>query len=191
MKKGWIVALVILGTLLVIGLGIFSWISGTYNRFVALEQGVDAQWGQVENVLQRRFDLVPNLVESVKGGMQQEQKVFGDIAQARTKYAGAATTDEKVAAAGEFDGALSRLLVIMENYPQLKSLDTVNTLMSQLEGTENRIAVERKRYNDVAQEYNTAIKSFPDNILAGMFGKVSKPYFEAVAGATEAPKVKF
>jgi len=190
-KKGLIIGGVIFAILVIIGLSIFGWVSGTYNNFVTLEQKVNAQWGQVENVLQRRFDLIPNLVETVKGGMQQEQKVFGDIAQARTKYAGATTTDEKAVAAGELDGALSRLLVIMENYPQLKSLDTVQTLMSQLEGTENRIAVERRRYNEVAQEYNTAIVRFPGNILAGMFGKTQKPYFEAVDAAQTAPKVKF
>lgn len=191
MKKLLIGIGIVLGILLVIGLMIFGWITSTYNSFVTKEQAVDAQWSQVENQFQRRYDLIPNLVESVKGGMKQEQKVFGDIAQARTRYAGATTTNEKVAAAGELDGALSRLLVIMENYPQLKSIDTVNTLMTQLEGTENRISVERKRYNDMAREYNTTIKSFPGNILAGMFGKVAKPYFEATAGAEVAPKVNF
>jgi LemA protein len=180
-----VIAIVLI--LLIIGLSVI----GTYNGLITKEQSVDAQWANVETVLQRRFDLVPNLVESVKGGMAQEQKVFGDIAQARTKYAGAATNDEKAAAAGELDGALGRLLVIMENYPQLKSIETVQALMAQLEGTENRISVERNRYNEMAREYNTAIKRFPTNILAGMFGKTEKPYFEAQSGAQEAPKVKF
>lgn len=183
--------LIVIGVVVVLGLIIFGWLSGTYNNFVKLSQEVDSQWAQVENVYQRRADLVPNLVETVKGGMAQEQKVFSEIAQARTKYAGATTTSEKAVAAGELEGALSRLLVIMENYPQLKSLDTVRDLMTQLEGTENRIAVERRRYNEVAKEYNTAIKGFISRFLAGAFGFEPKPYFEAQPGAEQAPKVQF
>lgn len=191
MKKVLIGVGITLLILLVIGLSIFGWVRGTYNKFVSLSQGTDAQWAQVENVLQRRFDLIPNLVETVKGGMVQEQTVFGQIAEARTKYAGSITPDEKVAAANEMESALARLLVIMENYPQLKSLDTVQTLMVQLEGTENRIAVERGRYNEKAREYNIAIKGFISRFLASAYGFEPKPYFQAAAGATEVPQVRF
>lgn len=160
-----------------------------YNGMVSSSEGVDAQWKQVETQYQRRFDLIPNLVESVKGAMKQEKDVFGAIADARTKYGSAATPSDKAQAATEVESALSRLLVVMENYPQLKSMDTVQTLMSQLEGTENRISVERKRYNDLARDYNVRIKRFPGMIFASLFNFTEKKYFEATAGAENAPKV--
>jgi LemA protein len=146
-------------------------------------------WSQVETQYQRRFDLIPNLVEATKGTMKQEQKVFGAIAEARTRYSGAQTGGEKVEAANQMESALARLLVIMENYPQLKSNETVQQLMAQLEGTENRIAVERRRYNEVVQDYNTTIKRFPGALFAGMFGFDAKPYFNSEEGADKAPKV--
>jgi len=158
---------------------------------VTWSENVDNAWAQVETQYQRRFDLIPNLVESVKGMMAQEQEVFGKIADARTKYAGATTINEKAEAAGEVEGALARLLVIMENYPELKSAENVQTLMVQLEGTENRISVERKRYNDASRDFNVMIKRVPARWFAAMFGFAEKTYFESVEGAETAPKVEF
>lgn len=164
---------------------------GTYNSLVTKSQAVDAQWGQVETQYQRRYDLIPNLVNSVKGIMAQEQTVFGQIATARTKYAGAKTTDEKAVASGEVEVALARLLAIMENYPALRSIEAVTTLMDELAGTENRVNVERRRYNDAVRDYNTAIKTFPRNMIAGMFGFEGREYFQSVSGADLVPKVEF
>jgi LemA protein len=162
-----------------------------YNGMVTTSEAVDAQWKQVETQYQRRFDLIPGLVESVKAVMSQEKDVFGKLADARSKYAGASTPSDKAAAATEVESSLSRLLVIMENYPQLKSAETTQTFMAQLEGTENRIAVERKRYNEEARDYNVRIKRFPGSIIANMFGFGEKKYFEAQAGSEVAPKVNF
>ncbi len=181
----WIVLGVIGGLIVMIGL----WLMGSYNGLVALNESADGQWAQVESQYQRRFDLIPNLVGSVQGSMQQEKEVFGLIADARTKYSGARTVDEKVAAAGQVDSALSRLLVVMENYPELKSNQNVQTLMSQLEGTENRISVERMRFNEMIKDYNQRIKTFPTVMIAGMFGFKERTYFAAENGAEKAPKV--
>jgi len=163
----------------------------TYNSLVTLNIAADTQWKQVETDYQRRFDLIPNLVESVKGIMKQEQAVFTAIADARTKYAGATTPDQKAAAATQVEGALGRLLVITENYPQLKSSDTVQTLMSQLEGTENRISIERMRFNTSVQAYNLKVMKIPSSIIAAMTGFHERAYFNATAGAENAPQVKF
>lgn len=165
------------------------WLMGQYNGLVALSQEVDGQWAQVETQYQRRFDLIPNLVESTKGVLQQEQDVFGKIAEARQGYAGAQTPTDKVQAANQMESALARLLVIVESYPELKSNETVAGLMDELAGTENRISVERKRFNDVTRTYNTRVKTFPTVLLAGMFGYSEKPYFEAVEAAQQAPAV--
>jgi LemA protein len=187
MKKwGWLIAVGIIVVVLAIIVGSFA---GAYNSMVSQSQAVDAQWAQVENQYQRRYDLIPNLVNSVKGAMAQETAIFTAIADARTKYGGATTVNEKVAAANALDSAVGRLLVVMENYPTLKSIDAVRQLMDELAGTENRIAVERQRFNDRAREYNTNIKSFPMNFLAGMFGFTEKNYFQAVTGATTPPVV--
>ncbi len=164
---------------------------GTYNSMVKSRQAVDAQWANVESKLQRRYDLIPNLVESVKGIMAQEKAVFGQIADARAKLSGARTSDDKAAASSELEGALSRLLVVMENYPQIKSNEQVNTLMTELAGTENRISVERDRYNQVVQQYNTKLVAFPTVIFAKMLGFKEANYFKATAGAENAPQVKF
>lgn len=181
------VLLVVLGLVVVILLAIFS----VYNNLVALNESVDAQWAQVESQYQRRFDLIPNLVESVKGIMSQEKQIFTALAEARTKYSGAQTISEKAQAAGEVESALSRLLVVVENYPTLKSSENVSTLMVQIEGTENRISVERKNYNDLVREYQTKIKTFPTNVFAKMLGFSDKNYFESVEGSESAPQVDF
>jgi len=165
------------------------WLTSTYNGLVGLGQHVDSQWAQVETQYQRRYDLIPNLVESTKGFLAQEQKVFADIAEARQGYAGAGTASEKVEATNQMESALSRLLVIVENYPELKSNETVADLMVELAGTENRTSVERKRYNDTVKGYNTRVKTFPTMIVARLFGYNEKPYFEAVEAAETAPKV--
>ena len=163
----------------------------SYNRFVSQEEAVKAQWGQVENQLQRRNDLIPNLVETTKGFAQQERDVFQAIADSRARLAGAQTTEEKIQAANEQTSALARLLVVVENYPQLRSSETFARLMDELAGTENRIAVERMRYNERVQEYNTARRQFPSNITAGIFGFKEYPLFEAPESAKVAPKVDF
>jgi LemA protein len=165
------------------------WLGVSYNGFVKSNEAIDAQWAQVESQYQRRFDLIPNLVNSVKGAMAQEQKVFDDIAQARTQYSGAATPEAQAAAATQVESALGRLLVVMENYPQLKSIDTVQSLMAELAGTENRIAVERMRYNELVRDYNVRVKSFPGTLIASMFGFAPRTMFEAATGADQAPTV--
>jgi LemA protein len=163
----------------------------SYNRFVGQEEGIKAQWAQVENQLQRRNDLIPNLVESTKGFAQQEQDVFKAIAESRAHLAGAQSPGEKMNAANEQSSALSRLLVVVENYPVLKSDQTFARLMDELAGTENRIAVERMRYNEAVQAYNTGRRSFPGNITAGIFGFKEYDLFKAPESAKVAPKVDF
>jgi len=163
----------------------------SYNTFVGQEESIKAQWAQVENQLQRRNDLIPNLVETTKGVAQQERDVFGQIAESRARLAGARTPQETIQAANEQSSALARLLVVMENYPQLRSNETFNRLMDELAGTENRIAVERMRYNERVQEYNTARRQFPSNITASMFGFSEYPLFDAPPGAEVVPKVDF
>jgi len=176
----------IIGVAVILGAMFF----GTYNKLVTLSTGIDGQWAQVETQYQRRFDLIPNLVASTKGFLEQEQEVFGAIAEARTRYNGARTVEEKVESANQVESALGRLLVIVENYPNLKSNETVAKLMDELSGTENRISVERRRFNELVQGYNLTIKRIPTNILAGIFGFRERPYFEAVGGAETAPKVE-
>ncbi len=185
MKKTFVILAVVVVLILLIG----SWLVGFYNSVIKKDQAITAQWAQVENQYQRRFDLIPNLVEAVKGIMSQEQKVFGDLAAARTKYSSAQTVTEKVAATNAVETSLGRLLAIIENYPQLKSAENVNTLMVQLEGTENRISVERQRFNEATQSYNTYIKQFPSNMLAVVFGFGQKDYFQAATGAETVPNV--
>ena len=163
----------------------------SYNRFVGQEEAIKTQWAQVENQLQRRNDLIPNLVESVKGVAQQEKDVFGRIADSRAKLAGAQTPEERIQAANEQSAALARLLVVVENYPQLRSNEQFARLMDSLEGTENRLAVERMRYNERIQEYNTQRRRFPSNITAGMFGFKEYPLFNAPPEAERVPRVDF
>ncbi|KKU91194.1 MAG: LemA protein [Candidatus Jorgensenbacteria bacterium GW2011_GWA1_48_11] len=173
----------------VILLGIYVW--SAYNGLVTKKEAVTNQWAQVETQYQRRLDLIPNLVESVKGIMKQEQAIFDNLAEARTKYAGSVTINDKAAAATQVESALGRLLAVVENYPTLKSSENVQTLMVQLEGTENRISVERKNYNDDVRALNVVIKRFPTNVVAGLFGFAEQTYFEAAAGAENAPAVQF
>src|SRR6202161_4139136 len=188
MKAGLIVVLIVVILLIWFG----SIYVGHRNQMVRLKETVDAEWSQVDVVLQRRADLIPNLVETVKGYAAQEQTVFHDIAAARSALMGAQTPQDKIAANGQLDGALSRLLVIVENYPQLKSNENFLRLQDDLAGTENRIAVERKRYNDSIQAYNTYIGLFPNNIYAGWAGfKRNDAYFQASETSREAPKVAF
>ena len=163
----------------------------SYNRFVAQEETIKTQWAQVENQLQRRNDLIPNLVETTKGIAQQERDVFGQIAESRAKLSGAQTPEQTIQAANEQSAALARLLVIVENYPQLRSNETFNRLMDELSGTENRIAVERMRYNERVQEYNTLRRQFPSNITASLFGFREYPVFNAPPEAERVPRVDF
>src|SRR6516225_7027999 len=165
--KALIVVLVVIAFIALI---IFGQYVGVKNTLVSKNEAVKAAWSQVDIVLQRRADLIPNLVETVKGYAQQEQTVFGDIAKARSALLSAGTPQEKIAANQQLDGALGRLLVIVENYPQLKSNENFMRLQDELAGTENRIAVERKRYNDTLQDYNTYVLQFPNNIYAGFAG---------------------
>src|SRR5579864_2696274 len=186
--KAWI-AIGIIVLLLIVG---FSSYVGARNQMVTKNETVKAAWSQVDIVLQRRADLIPNLVETVKGFALQEQTVFGDIAKARSRLLSANTPADKIAANQQLDGALGRLLVVVENYPELKSNENFLRLQDELAGTENRIAVERKRYNDALQDYNTFIGLFPNSIWAGMAGfKPNDAYFEASPGAKTVPKVDF
>jgi len=163
-----------------------------YNQLTAQEEAIKSAWGEVQNQLQRRNDLVPNLVETVKGVAGQEQEVFGRIAESRAKLAGARTPAETMAAANEQSAALARLLVIVENYPQLRSSESFNRLMDELSGTENRLAVARRRYNEAIQAYNTLRKQFPSNITATVFGfSGDYPYVAAPPETREVPKVDF
>jgi LemA protein len=170
---------------------IVIWAVGGYNRFIKQGEAINSQWAQVENQLQRRFDLIPNLVETVKGVAKQEKDVFGAIADARSKYAGATTVDAKAKAAGEYESAIARLLIITENYPVLQSSQSFRDLMTSLEGSENRISVERMKYNDAVKVYNVSRQSFPSNIIAGIFNFGSKEYFQIAEEAKTTPKVNF
>ena len=188
MKKG-IVALAVLALVALVFAGMYV---SSRNEMVRKNEAVKSDWAQVDVVLQRRADLIPNLVETVKGFAAQEQTVFHDIASARSALLGAQTPADKIAANGQLDGALGRLLLIVENYPQLKSNENFLRLQDELAGTENRIAVERKRYNDAIQDYNTYIGLFPNNIFAGWAGfQRNNAYFTASESSREAPKVQF
>ncbi len=191
MGKG-IIAVLVIVVLLLGALLFFGQYVSVRNTLVTKNESVKAAWSQVDIVLQRRADLIPNLVETVKGYAQQEQTVFGDIAKARSALLSAGTPQDKIAANGQLDGALGRLLLVVENYPQLKSNENFLRLQDELAGTENRIAVERRRYNDTLQDYNTYIQQFPHNIFAGWAGfKPNNAYFAASEGAREVPKVNF
>src|SRR5215216_6407545 len=163
----------------------------SYNTFVSQEQTIKAQWAQVENQLQRRNDLIPNLVETTKGFAQHEEAVYKDVADARSRLLAAKSPEETIAAANQQTSALGRLLAVVENYPQLKANEQFNRLMDELSGTENRLAVERMRYNERVQEYNTARRQFPANLTAKMFGFKEYPLFQVPPEAKQVPKVNF
>jgi LemA protein len=184
-----VVVVVIVGLIGLICVGAYV---STKNTLVSKNEAVKSAWSQVDIVLQRRADLIPNLVETVKGYAQQEQTVFGDIAKARSALLSAGTPQQKIAANGQLDGALGRLLLVVENYPQLKSNENFLRLQDELAGTENRIAVERKRYNDTLQDYNTYVQQFPNSVFASWAGfKPNDAYFQASEGSRVAPKVNF
>lgn len=193
MKKTLIIILAVVAVFAI-------WAVSTYNSLVSEQQKVEEAWAQVENVYQRRADLIPNLVETVKGYAKHEKETLEGVIQARANATSvkvdANTLDEASMkkfqdAQGELGSALSRLLVVQERYPDLKANENFKELQAQLEGTENRITVERKNFNEIARSYNTSVKTFPKNIFAGMFGFQAKPYFQAQAGADKAPKVSF
>lgn len=184
-----LIVIVIVG---LIALAFFGQYVSVRNTLVTKNEAVKAAWSQVDIVLQRRADLIPNLVETVKGYAKQEQTVFGDIAKARSALLSAGSPQEKIAANSQLDGALGRLLLVVENYPQLKSNENFLRLQDELAGTENRIAVERKRYNDNLRDYNTYVQQFPHNIFAGWAGfKPNDAYFAASEGSRQVPKVDF
>ena len=187
-KRNLLIALVII---VVVVISLYSFFKGTYNTFVSMDEAVKGAWAQVESQLQRRYDLIPNLVETVKGYARHEKNVFIEVTNARAKVGGATTVSEKIGANNELSTALSRLLVVVERYPDLKANQNFIRLQDELAGTENRIAVERRRYNDTVKTYNVAIRSFPANLLAGMFGFEKAAFFEAPATAKATPQVKF
>lgn len=196
MKKGIITLIVVA----VVAIGLFSWVKSAYNGMVKGDEGMQAAWSQVENVYQRRADLIPNLVATVKGYAEHESETLESVVAARSKATQMTLDAENLTpealekyqkAQGELSNALGRLLMIQENYPDLKANQNFLDLQSQLEGTENRIAVERQKFNEAARAYNTLIRQFPKNIIAGMFGFEKKPYFEADETAKTAPKVEF
>jgi LemA protein len=201
-KKVMIGCLGIVGIVIIIAIGLYLYGVGIYNTMVILDEGVKEKWSQVENVYQRRFDLIPNLVETVKGYAAHEKDTFTEVTEARAKAGGMLNISDEVlndpamfqkfteAQAG-LSGALQRLMVVVEKYPDLKANQNFLALQDQLEGTENRIAVERKRFNETARGYNTFIKQFPKVVLANMFGFKERPYFKASGGADEAPEVDF
>ena len=200
-SKGVIIALSVVGGLLLVGVISIMWGVGVYNRLVAMDEGVNGAWSQVQNQYQRRFDLIPNLVETVKGYASHEKETLQNVVEARAKVGQMVISQDVLKnpqsfqmfekAQGELTSALSRLMVVSENYPNLKANENFLQLQAQLEGTENRIAVERKHFNDVVQTYNTAIKTIPTSMIAGFGGFTAKAYFQSQAGAESAPKVKF
>jgi LemA protein len=187
MKAGWIAIIVVAVLLLMAG----GCVVGQYNRLISADQSVKSRWAEVDNQLQRRNDLIGNLVESVKGIATQEQVVFGDIANARAAMSGARTPAQSIEAGRAMDSALGRLLVVVENYPQLKSNEQFQQLMDEVAGTENRLAVARQRYNNEVQGFNTLIKRFPTNVYASMFNFKEAPYYQVPEAARAVPKVDF
>jgi LemA protein len=191
MSKGIKAVLIIFGALAVFSAGAVLWGIGQYNKAVALDEDVHSQWAQVENQLKRRFDLIPNLVETVKGYAKHEKDIFDNIAKARASYFQASSMQEKAVAAGGLENALSRLLMLQENYPDLKANQSYLKLMDSLEGTENRIAVERKRYNDAVQTVNTYRRTVVGRFAAALAGVEAAQYFNLPEGEQQTPKVKF
>jgi LemA protein len=191
MSKGLKIALIVVGVVVLIGFMTFSWFRSGYDNVIAMDENVTGKWAQVENQLKRRYDLIPNLVETVKGYAAHEKELFENIANARTKYFQAGTVNEKVQASTQLEGFLSRLLVLREAYPQLKANQNFLKLQDSLEGTENRIAVERKRYNDAVQMLNTYVRTFFGRFFAAFAGVSSAEYYELPEGEAATPQVKF
>jgi LemA protein len=191
MSKGLKAALIVGGAILFFGAWLVMWGFGKYNGVIAMDEGVKAQWAQVENQLKRRYDLIPNLVETVKGFASHEKEIFTAIAEARTKYFAAQSVGDKVAASKGLEGALSRLLMLQETYPQLKANENFLKLQDSLEGTENRIAVERMRYNETVKALNAYVRGFPGSIFAGLAHVQQAVYYDLPSGQEETPKVKF
>ena len=187
----WIVVGLALGVILLGALVVGLYVKSTYNDLIQKQEQVRTAWGQVENQLQRRYDLIPNYVETVKGYAKQETTIFTAIADARARIGSAQTVKEKIDSNNELSGALARLLVVVENYPQLKSTENFMRLQDELSGTENRIATERMRYNEVVRAYNVRVRQFPANLVASAFNFEPSPLFEAPAAAKTAPKVAF
>ena len=187
-QKTFLIVVIVIVVLVLIPLLYFK---GTYNSLVTMDEGVKAAWAQVENQLQRRYDLIPNLVETVKGYASHEEEVFLKVTEARSKVGGAGNVSDKIAANNSLSAALSRLLVVVERYPELKANTNFLRLQDELAGTENRIAVERRRYNESVRAFNTTIRRFPTNILAGIFGFEKAAFFEVPEERQEAPKVSF
>jgi len=200
MKKGCLIWIVIGVAVALIAIGIISWGIGTYNKIISLEQGVVSQWGNVETQYQRRADLIPNFVNTVKGAADFEQETLTGVIEARAKATQVTVDPANMTAEnmqqfqdvqGEVSSALSRLMVVVERYPELKATQNFRDLQVELEGTENRISVERRNFNEKAREFNTFIKQFPQSIIAGMKGFTERPYFEAMEGTEIAPAVQF
>ena len=183
--------IIVLAVIAFLAISLYSMVAGNYNKFVKMDVAIKAAWSQVENQLQRRYDLIPNLVETVKGYAKQEKDVLVEVTNARSRVGGAGTVPDKIAANNELSSALSRLMVVVERYPDLKSNQKFLKLQDELAGTENRIAVERMRYNEAVTIYNQEIRTFPANIIAGIFGFKEAAFFEAPKEAKAAPKVKF
>jgi LemA protein len=186
------IVLGIIGVIVLVLVLVGGWFVSINNQLVRLDESMKTQWSQVETVLQRRFDLIPNLVNTVKGYAAHEKEILEKVAELRSQWGAAKTVAEKAQTAGQLEGALARLLVVAENYPQLKADQGFRDLQVQLEGTENRIAVERQRYNEAVRKYNTEVRQFPGSIVAGFRGFApSDAYFESAPGAAEVPKVDF
>jgi LemA protein len=200
MKKGCLISIIVVAFLALVVLSVVVWGTKVYNGMVTMNEGVTSQWGNVETTYQRRSDLIPNFVNTVKGAASFEQTTLTQVIEARAKATSVTIDPTKMTAEnmqqfqqaqGQVSSALSRLMVVVEKYPELKATQNFRDLQIELEGTENRISVERRKFNEVAKEYNTYIKRFPQNFIAGMFGFQAKPYFDAVEGAEKAPEVKF
>lgn len=200
MKKGCLITIIIVAFLALVVLGVVLWGTKVFNSMVTMNEGVTSQWGNVETQYQRRSDLIPNFVNTVKGAANFEQTTLTQVIEARAKATSVTIDPTKMTAEnmqhfqqaqGQVTSALSRLMVVVEQYPELKATQNFRDLQVELEGTENRISVERRKFNEVALSYNTYIKRFPQSFFAGMFGFQAKPYFEAIDGAEKAPEVKF
>ena len=200
MKRGCLISIIVVAFIALVVLSIVMWGTKVYNGMVTMNEGVTSQWGNVETQYQRRSDLIPNFVNTVKGAANFEQTTLTQVIEARAKATSVTIDPSKMTAEnmqqfqqaqGQVTSALGRLMVVMEQYPELKATQNFRDLQVELEGTENRISVERRKFNEVAQSYNAYIKRFPQNIIAGMSGFRAKPYFEAVEGAEKAPEVKF